>query len=163
MPNRWWGHGRERRVPYEGPGRGRARPEKVFAARTTLGGLAGWWTPAVAGSAERGGEVTLGFGDERVVLRVEEALPASRVVWRCLEHARFPEWDGTRLSFDLAPQDAATLVGFEHAGLVPALDCYPDCSAGWAHYLGSLAALVTTGRGMPWRTPGWQAAREASD
>jgi uncharacterized protein YndB with AHSA1/START domain len=140
-----------------------APPEKVFDALTTLEGLAGWWTPVVAGSATPGGEVTFGFGDQRIVMRVDVVVPAQQVSWTCLGHSKFSEWDGTRLSFELHPQNGLTVLAFEHAGLVSDLVCYPDCSVGWAHYLHSLAAYAATGRGMPWRTPGWRPARASSD
>jgi uncharacterized protein YndB with AHSA1/START domain len=51
-------------------------PDAVFDAFTTLTGIAGWWTEQVSGSAQQGGELTLGFPNSdgpRVVLHVDTA------------------------------------------------------------------------------------------
>ena len=135
-----------------------APPEEVFAALSTLDGLAAWWTPEVTGVPRRGHELTFWFGDERIVMAVEESDPPNRVAWRCVRHTKFPEWDGTGLSFDLHPKDGSTAVAFEHAGLEAGLSCFPVCSAGWEHYLASLTAYVVSGRGIPWGSPAWRPA-----
>jgi uncharacterized protein YndB with AHSA1/START domain len=136
---------------------------RVFAALTTLDGLAGWWVPDVTGSPAPGGELTFAFDDQRIRMRVERADPSGSVVWTCLEHTKFPEWSGTTLTFDLRPDGTArsdgTHVEFHHFGLVPTCDCYGTCSRGWDHYLGSLAALVETGTGSSWGSDGWAAGR----
>ena len=37
-----------------------------------------------------------------------------------------------------------------HVGLVPALQCFSDCSGGWGFYFSqSLRKLLTTGKGEP--------------
>jgi uncharacterized protein YndB with AHSA1/START domain len=138
-----------------------AVPDRVFGALTTVDGLAGWWTPAVSGKADPGGEITFSFGDERIVMWVDEVERPRRVAWSCRRHTKFPDWDGTRLTFDLHPASedhSSTSLVFEHAGLVPKLDCFSLCSAGWDHYLASLAAYAAGGRGVPWRTAGWRPA-----
>lgn len=135
--------------------------DRVFAALTTLDGLAGWWTPTVSGEPLAGGEITFSFDGERVVMQVEEAEAPLRVAWRCLRHTKFSDWDGTRLTFDLDPAGedrSSTALVFEHAGLEPELDCFSLCSAGWDHYLASLAAYAASGKGVPWRTAGWRPA-----
>jgi uncharacterized protein YndB with AHSA1/START domain len=137
-----------------------AGPGRVYEALTTLDGLAGWWTPTVTGDPHEGGEVVFGFGDQRIVMRVTEATHPSRVQWACVEHSKFPEWDSTRLRFDIRADDrGGGVVAFEHAGLLERLSCFPDCSVGWRHYLASLAAYSATGQGAPWGTPNWHPAR----
>ena len=69
----------------------------VSAALTTLDGLAGWWIPTVTGSPESGGDLTLSFGEQRVVMHVDRADAPVSVVWTCRAHSRFPEWIDTRL------------------------------------------------------------------
>jgi uncharacterized protein YndB with AHSA1/START domain len=137
-----------------------ARPDELFDALTTLDGLASWWTSVVSGSpAEVGGEVTFGFADQHVVMRVERA-DAARVVWTCLRHTRFPQWRHTRLSFGFEPlDDRTTLLAFWHVGLVPGLgECHQVCSRGWDHYLASLAGHVTGEGGSPWGSEGFRRA-----
>jgi uncharacterized protein YndB with AHSA1/START domain len=137
-----------------------APADRVFAALTTLDGLSGWWTPAVTGSTERGGQITFGFGDERVVMRVDRASAPVSVAWTCLVHTKFAEWEGTTLRFELSEQTAgSTRLGFRHVGLVPELECHALCSRGWDQYLGSLAAHVAGDGGSPWGSPRWQPAR----
>jgi uncharacterized protein YndB with AHSA1/START domain len=136
-----------------------ASPGRVYEALTTLDGLAGWWTPMVTGDPHAGGQVVCGFGNQRIVVRVTEATCPTRVRWACLEHSKFPEWDGTNLRFDIRPDDqGGGVVAFEHAGLLTSLSCFPACSVGWRHYLASLSAYVSTGQGIPWGTPDWRPA-----
>jgi uncharacterized protein YndB with AHSA1/START domain/DNA-binding transcriptional ArsR family regulator len=134
--------------------------DAVFAALTTLDGLAGWWTPDVSGSpAAPGGEVTFGFDDERVHMQVEHVEP-TLVVWRCLQSERFAEWQGTSVWFELRPRDdGSTAIAFHHVGLVPTCDCYGLCSGGWQHYLASLVAFVQGEGGEPYRSSGWERQR----
>jgi len=126
--------------------------DRVFAALTTLDGLAGWWASTVGGSTAIGADLVLGFQgvDEEIVLRVDVATRPSSVAWTCRLHSGLPEWRNTRIAFDLTERpDHTTLLSFQHVGLIPRLECYADCEIGWDHFLHSLAAYVETGSGMP--------------
>jgi uncharacterized protein YndB with AHSA1/START domain len=137
-----------------------ASAERVFDALTTLDGLAGWWAPTITGDPREGGDITFAFGDERVVMRAHVVDAPRTVAWTCLAHSRFPEWDGTRLVFDLHEHGAGrTEVSFAHHGLVPVCDCYGHCSRGWDHYLASLAGYAAGTGGSPWGTETWRPAR----
>lgn len=136
--------------------------ERVFAALTTLDGLAGWWTPEVSGSPESGGELTFGFGPDKADLSVDEVGPPTSVVWTCLRHSKFPEWQKTTLIFAVRAQDAGSaVVAFRHVGLIPTLDCYALCVRGWDHYLDSLGASVEGKGGSPWGSQKQQAVKVA--
>ena len=125
--------------------------DAVFAALTTLDGLAGWWMPDVVGDPEPGGEITFPFDGEHVTMQVVYAERPSLVVWRCTESTRFPEWVGHSLWFDLQPRDASsTSIAFSQVGLVPSCDCYDICSRGWDHYVRSLADVAAGERGRPY-------------
>jgi uncharacterized protein YndB with AHSA1/START domain len=130
-----------------------AAPRKtVFAALTTLEGLAGWWTPLVSGDDGSLGQVTFGFAglDETIVMRVDEAAEPKFVAWTCLEHSGHPEWEGTRIIFELYDDEHETsLLRFRHEGLIPRLDCYLVCESGWDRFLASIAGYVETGQGRP--------------
>ena len=131
----------------------------AFSALTTLDGLGGWWTPSVTGTATAGGEVTFGFDDQRIVMRVDRAVDRTEVVWTCLVHDKFPDWEGTTVRFEFEPIDGGTTaLHFRHVGLVPVLECHGQCSRGWDHYLVSLAAYAVDGRGSPWGTATWRPA-----
>jgi uncharacterized protein YndB with AHSA1/START domain len=126
--------------------------EAVYAALTTLGGLAGWWTPLVGGTPTAGREVEFAFAglDQKIVMRVDNATPPSNVTWTCLTHTGHPEWQGTTIFFELAQDDDGSgLLKFRHAGLNPTLDCYETCEIGWEHFLASLLSYAEHGRGSP--------------
>ena len=42
------------------------------------------------------------------------------------------EWTNTKLIFDMAANDANTVIHFTPEGLVPDKECYALCSQGWA-------------------------------
>ena len=91
-------------------------------------------------------------------MRIERLQPGQEVRWRCTAAhiatlQRPDEWVGTELVFRLAPAGAGrTRLDFEHAGLVPGLECHALCARGWRHFLGSLQQLVETGRGTPYES-----------
>jgi uncharacterized protein YndB with AHSA1/START domain len=129
-----------------------APPARVFEALTTLGGLAGWWTPIVGGDPTAGGELEFGFAglDEKIVMRVEAATPESSVIWRCLVHSGHPEWQETQIAFELRERRAGRgVLTFRHTGLTPDRDCYTACSSGWDHFLASLLRYAESGKGNP--------------
>jgi uncharacterized protein YndB with AHSA1/START domain len=126
--------------------------EQVFNALTKLDRLAGWWTPIVSGNPATGGEIRFGFAglDEEILMRVEEARHPSLAIWSCLTHTRHPEWEGTRILFQLEGEsDRAGLLRFRHTGLIPQLSCYETCENGWDHFLGSLLDYAEHGTGSP--------------
>jgi hypothetical protein len=61
------------------------------------------------------------------------------------------EWTSTECIFEIAKKGDKTEIRFTHVGLVPAFDCFKDCSNGWTFYIGSLYNLITTGKGQPYK------------
>lgn len=56
----------------------------------------------------------------------------------------FPEADGKQT------MRTNTELRFTHAGLVPSIECYGDCSRAWGFYINeSLRQLIMTGKGQP--------------
>jgi len=138
--------------------------DEVFAALTSLDGLAAWWIPDVTGSPVVGGELTFRFDDEHVTMSVEHVEAPSLVVWRCTEATKTPEWVGTSVWFDLRPRDAtesSTVIRFRHVGLVPSCECYEMCRGGWDHYLRSLVDFVERADGHPRGSAEWELAQSA--
>jgi uncharacterized protein YndB with AHSA1/START domain len=123
-----------------------ASAERVFEHIATLEGIRGWWTPIVAGSTDPGGEIHLGYAgmDEHIVMRVVASEPPRLVRWVCLRHTGAPEWDGSRIHFELREQSDGCELRIRHHG-VPA----EMVSPGWERFLGSLARLAETGTGKP--------------
>jgi uncharacterized protein YndB with AHSA1/START domain len=127
----------------------RAPRERVFDAIATLRGVRSWWTPVVTGSPSPGDALTFGFAglDEAIVMRIEETTFPARVRWTCLKHTSAPAWTETGVSFELSERgpDECVLT-FQHIGIDAA-----DVAAGWDRFLTSLARLVETGAGEPYR------------
>jgi uncharacterized protein YndB with AHSA1/START domain len=123
-----------------------------FDAIATQKGIAAWWTPLVRGAVAQGREFQLGFKglDETIRIRVDESRKPQIVRWTVLEHSGLPEWNGTSIVFALTELVAQkTTLHFRHNGLLPQLDCYSDCRAGWNHFLGSLAKVAAGSPGSP--------------
>jgi uncharacterized protein YndB with AHSA1/START domain len=123
-------------------------PDAVFSALTDIDALTAWWTPA-GGHAETGDTLRFLMGDREVVMRVAEALRPSRVRWNVLVCEPAADWEGTTITFDLAPSGSGTELHFEHHGLTPELECFEQCHAGWTHYMVSLVDYVDRGTGSP--------------
>lgn len=60
-----------------------------------------------------------------------------------------------------ADGSGSTRLDFRHLGLVPELDCYEQCHAGWDHFLASLAAHVAGRGGSPYGKVWLKAANAA--
>lgn len=125
-------------------------PEAVFAA---INDVRAWWTGDVQGEThDLGDEFTYRYEDmHRSTQRITELVPGRRVAWRVVDaELSFvvdkKEWTGTDIIFDIARKGEKTEVRFTHAGLVPEVECFNDCSAGWAHYInGSLKSFISAG------------------
>lgn len=128
-------------------------PEDVFAA---INNVPGWWNE-IDGTADiLGAEFIYEVADvHRCRIRVTELVPGERVVWLVVEnHFNFTrdetEWTGTEVRFEISREGGRTQLRFEHAGLIPAYECFDVCSNAWVGYItGSLRSLIETGTGRP--------------
>jgi len=131
-----------------------ATADEVF---NSINNVAAWWTDDLKGSSlKTGDEFTVQFGDMHVsTQRITELVPAKRIVWLVTESrlsfiSNQQEWNNTTISFEIDELDDGTRIHFTHIGLVPAIECYKDCSKGWDYYIkGSLYKLLTEGKGTP--------------
>jgi uncharacterized protein YndB with AHSA1/START domain len=132
-----------------------ASPRKLYEAVTTVQGLKGWWSDD---TIEKGGDITVRFGDENFqTLRLLNLTPDQEVVWEWIAQyfpldgtRRTDEWVGTKVSFDIrASIDGTSTLTFTHIGLTPELVCYDKCNAGWNHFLESLKTYLEIGKGAP--------------
>jgi uncharacterized protein YndB with AHSA1/START domain len=126
---------------------------KVFAAVSSVEGVAGWWTEETSGDSKLGGSVKVLFraksGEEvgRMTFEPIEVTPPQRVVWRFTEGP--PEWLGTDVTFALSQSGEYTVVLFGHRNWREAVEFTHHCSTKWAVFLLSLKQLVETGAGRP--------------
>jgi uncharacterized protein YndB with AHSA1/START domain len=131
----------------------KAPASKVYAALTTIDGLAAWWTRDTTGQSKPGGHIAFRFhtaaGDEigGFGMDVLELAPQQAVRWRVKDGP--PEWIGTGIEFLLSQEDGYTIVRFGHRGWRDEGDFMAHCSTKWATYLLSLRELVETGKGKP--------------
>jgi uncharacterized protein YndB with AHSA1/START domain len=127
-----------------------APAERVYEALTTTEGISQWWTHDVRGDGAQGGELGFYFGspEPSAVMRVTEAVPNTRVVWRCV--AGVQEWIDTTFTFDLKETDGETVVLFTNADWREPVEFMHHCSTRWGYFLISLKLLLETGKGTPY-------------
>jgi uncharacterized protein YndB with AHSA1/START domain len=125
----------------------------VYAALSTIDGLAGWWTKATTGSSTVDGTIAFRFhqptGEEigGFDMDVLELVPEQKVRWRVKDGPA--EWVGTDIEFLLSRQDDYTVVMFGHRKWREEVEFMAHCSTKWATFLLSLRDLVETGKGQP--------------
>src|SRR6185437_2327689 len=122
-------------------------PDEVYAALTTVDGLAAWWTQDTDGEGELGGVLRFRFPVGGFDMKVLEASPGELVLWQVVEGPA--EWIGTRVRFDLKQEDGYTIVLFRHEGWSEPVEFMYHCSTKWATFLMSLKRLLETGKGEP--------------
>ena len=131
----------------------KAPVSKVYAALSTIDGLAGWWTTATTGSSKLGDVIAFRFhtetGDEigGFDMAVVELVPDQKVAWRV--SAGPAEWIDTDIEFILSRQDEYTVVMFAHRQWREEVEFMAHCSTKWATFLLSLRDLMETGKGKP--------------
>ena len=127
----------------------KSSPKDTYRALSTREGLAGWWTTDTKGACDVGSVIKFQFGDRGFIdMKVLELAPAKRVLWQVTGGPG--EWIGTKVSFDLAPEDDFTVVRFKHQGWKEPSEFMDHCSTKWATFLMSMKSLVETGRGAPY-------------
>jgi Activator of Hsp90 ATPase homolog 1-like protein len=131
-------------------------PQEVFDA---INNVRGWWSEEIEGNTDKlGAEFKFHYKDiHRSTQKITELVPGKKVVWHITEaQLTFvkdkTEWKGTEVVFEIARKGDKTELRFTHLGLVPAFECYGDCSGAWGFYINdSLRSLITTGKGQPAR------------
>jgi hypothetical protein len=130
-------------------------PEEVFDA---INNVRAWWSgdPGIAGSTDKlGDEFTYRYKPLHYSKqKLTELIPGKKVLWLVLDsQLNFikdkSEWNGTKITFEIAKKGDKTEVRFTHVGLGPEYECYGACSNAWGSYInGSLQSLIT-GKGQP--------------
>ncbi len=127
-------------------------PEAVFNA---INNVSGWWQGEIKGSSNKLNDefeyrmLDIHYSKQRVV----EIIPNEKVVWLVTDSnlSSFrdkSEWNGTKVIFEISEINGKTQLRFTHIGLVPAFQCYGDCSGAWEMLVQeSLWSLIETGKG----------------
>ena len=86
---------------------------------------------------------------------ISELVPDKKVIWKvtdCNLHwiKTKKEWNNTEVVFEITSEKNKSKIDFTHIGLVPGVECYNDCEAGWnGHVTKSLADFINEGKGQP--------------
>jgi hypothetical protein len=129
-------------------------PTEVFKA---INNVRGWWSGEILGDTDKpDAEFTYQVPRaHRSRQKITEFIPGKKVVWRVLDASLSfvkdkSEWKNTEIVFEIVKKGANTEVRFTHKGLVPAYECYDDCSNAWGILInGNLRNLITTGKVQP--------------
>lgn len=124
-----------------------APKDKVYAALSTVDGLAGWWTSTTKGEGAPGKTLEFRFGDSVTKMRVEELDEGNHVAWLVTDSVQ--AWLGTRVAFDLTEDRGRTKVLFGHRAWKETGPFLAHCSMQWATFLLSLRDFGETGHGRP--------------
>jgi uncharacterized protein YndB with AHSA1/START domain len=120
-----------------------AAPSIVFDAISTADGVRRWWTDDADLESRIGGRGVMRFygGLKVTELRVDEFFAPHKLVWNVTRSFR-AEWAGSRISFEIDADGAATKLLFAHRGFPEPDENYALCTTGWGIYLGRLKAVI---------------------
>ena len=126
-------------------------PQQAYDA---INNVRGWWAGEIEGDTDKlDEEFTYSYPPYHYSRhRLVELLPGKKIVWLTTDSSlNFvedkTEWNGTRISFEIAEIDGKTEVRFTHHGLVPKNECFNACSNAWTGYVtDSLRNLISTGK-----------------
>lgn len=133
-----------------------AKPESVYKAITK--DIDKWWTESSNQALQTGDKLIVRFEKTTCwVMAVAEAIQNRSLVWNVAEAnhdlegiTKKDEWKGTTIKWNIVEYETGSKVTFTHQGLVPELECFDICQAGWGYFLGSLKDYLETGNGYPY-------------
>lgn len=112
-----------------------------------------WWKKDFKGTAMKlNDQFTVPFGElngesSYVDFVINELSPNKKVIWK-VSDCNLPwfenkkEWNNTEVVFELSKQNGKTRIDFTHIGLVPEVECYTACEAGWNGHLNDLEKFI---------------------
>lgn len=127
--------------------------EEVFKK---INRVSDWWTSNFEGNSGKINDVfTVRFGETFVTFKIVDLIPGSIVVWLVTDcHLHWlndkKEWKGTKIVWEVSSKKGQTKIDMTHIGLVPGIECYDKCNAGWNYFIKeSLLSLITEEKGFP--------------
>jgi uncharacterized protein YndB with AHSA1/START domain len=124
-------------------------PDKVYQALTEQARLANWWTANTKAEPKVGAMDEFKFNDGQFLIKMEVTglEPGKKVSWNLIQGV--PDWEGTRVTWDLTPDEHGTKVLFGHLDFASTQGSFASASYNWAYYLTSMKAYLETGKGTP--------------
>ena len=115
------------------------------------------WSKNLEGKSQKPNDVfTVRFrSGDMYKAKVSEMLPDTKIIWEFIDAyqgwVKNPtEWVGTKIIWEVTPQKDSVEVKMTHAGLVPELECFDQCTKGWNYLmLESLSQFLNGGKGRP--------------
>ena len=134
-----------------------AKPESVYEAIT--GNIDKWWTELSNQAVQVGDQLTVRFEKTACwVMTVSRVIPNRLLVWKVIDAnhdiedlTNKDEWLNTTIKWEIAKNETGSKATLTHHGLVPVLECYEICHAGWDYFLGSLKNYLETGKGYSFK------------
>ena len=126
-----------------------ATTSEVMRWLQDTGGIAGWWSDTVEGSASVvGDEFTVRFPDTEVPFQLEVTESEDGVVeWHVPETP--PWWQGTKIRFEVSDAEGGASLLFSHAGFDPDDQIIPVITPAWVRFLDNLVAVAESGDANP--------------
>ena len=134
-----------------------AKPESVYRAITM--DIDKWWTELSNQAWQVGDQLVVRFEETTSwVMTISEAIQNRSLVWKVVRANHDldgltikDEWKGTNIKWKILENEVGSKVILTHQGLVPKLECFEICQAGWGYFLGSLKNYLETGKGSPYK------------
>ena len=133
------------------------KPDLLYKAITE--DINKWWTELSNQATEVGDQLVVRFEKNTSwVMTMSEANPNRSLIWKVVEAnhdldilSKKDEWKGTTIKWEIVENKNGSKVTLTHQGLVPKLECFEICQAGWNYFLGSLKDYLETGKGNPYK------------
>lgn len=122
--------------------------KEVYHAVSTPEGLDAWWTLQCVGKPEENAHYRLYFGPG-----YDWKAEVSRCSDNCFEMTIYtddPEWNGTKVTFQMEENEKGTKLHFSHSGWPEASEHFRISSYCWALYLRLLKRFVEKGEVVPY-------------
>ena len=97
--------------------------------------MKGWWTADSKADEKVGGKAEFGFDKRGMVFRmtIEKLDREKQVVWTC--HGDHREWNGTTLTWNIAPEAMGSTLRFTHSGWKSVSEYYAMCNSTWGELM----------------------------
>ena len=128
-------------------------PSETFEAFSSLGGIRSWWTNAISGNPDKGGELKLELGMNRHVVFSVSGLRKNSCMSLTGISSNFPEGEeliGTTLTFKVTTNAShQTNLSFIQEGWRDKTPFFKTQTKQWLTRLESLKKLCESGKGDP--------------